>query len=87
LSDNCLQTGARDGDIAYASDRWIHHFVAWLSILLSAFLLIGAIVGLYVVQHPVRRLAMIGVFTAIFAVGVGLLTNVRRAELFAATAA
>ena len=61
--------------------------MAWVSVLLAAALLIGAIVALYAVQTPKKRLGLIATFTAMFAAGVGLLTNARRAELFAATAA
>jgi uncharacterized membrane protein YqjE len=66
---------------------YIARFVVIFSILLSAFLLIGAIIGLYIVQSPKARLGMIAAFTILFALGVGLLTNARRPELFAATAA
>jgi hypothetical protein len=82
-----FQTGPRDGKVVYVSDTRIGHFVAWLSVFIAAVLLIGAVVGLYVVQSPNARLAMIAAFTVAFAAGVGLLTNARRAELFAATAA
>jgi hypothetical protein len=81
------QTGKRDGHIAYASDIYIARFVNILSILVAAMLLIGAIIGLYAVQSPKKRLGMIATFTIVFAAGVGLLTNARKPELFAATAA
>ncbi|KAH5099394.1 hypothetical protein HBI21_054020 [Parastagonospora nodorum] len=77
---------ARKG-IAYASDRAISSFVAWFSTFLAALLLIGAIVVLYTVHSPDWRLGLIATFTTLFAGSVGLLTNARRAELFAATAA
>jgi len=48
---------------------------------------VGAIAGLYVEQRPKARLGMIAAFTATFALSVILLTNARRAEVFAATAA
>jgi hypothetical protein len=76
-----------DGHIANISDRGISHFVGWISVVLSAVLLIGAIASLYVVQSQNWRLGMIASFTMLFAVCVGLLTNARRAEVFAATAA
>jgi hypothetical protein len=50
-------------------------------------LLIGAIIGLYIITDPKRRLIMIGSFTVLFALSVGLLANARRAEVFAGTAA
>jgi len=48
--------------------------------------LIGAIVCLYAVVSPTKKLGIIAAFTTLFAANVGLLTNARRAELFAATA-
>jgi ABC-type Mn2+/Zn2+ transport system permease subunit len=58
-----------------------------LSILLAATLLIGSIVNLYLVRDNPKRLGLVGVYTAVFAASVGILSNVRRAELFASTAA
>lgn len=72
--------------IAYASDEAINTFVAWFSTCLAALLLIGAIVILYKVRDPDWRLGLIAMFTCLFAGSVGVLTNARRAELFAATA-
>jgi hypothetical protein len=71
----------------YASDRAIGTFVAWFSTFLASLLLIGAVVVLYKVHSPDWRLGLIAAFTTLFAGSVGLLTNARRAELFAATAA
>ncbi|KAH6860512.1 hypothetical protein B0T12DRAFT_454589 [Alternaria alternata] len=73
--------------IAYASNSAISAFVAWFSTFLAALLLIGAVVVLYNVTSPNWRLGLIATFTSLFAGSVGLLTNARRAELFAATAA
>lgn len=61
--------------------------MAVLSILLAAILLIGSIVNLYLVQDNLKRLGLVGVYTAVFAASVGILSNARRAELFASTAA
>jgi len=58
-----------------------------LSTLVAAMLLVGAIVTLYVVKSEKLRLGLIGVYTALFATTLALLTNARRAEVFAATAA
>jgi hypothetical protein len=68
-------------------ERHVVLAVALISFFVASLLLIGVIVGLYFEQDPKRRLVMIGVFTGIFALSVGLLTNARRAEIFAATAA
>lgn len=50
-------------------------------------MLVGAIVNLYFVQNNATKLGLIGMYTALFAGSVGILTNARRAELFASTAA
>lgn len=65
---------------------WI---VATLSIVLSAVLLLGAILALYFIPATQmgKRLAVIGIFTVVFAASIGALTNAKRGEIFAATAA
>ena len=55
--------------------------------ILAAVLLIVSIVTLYLVTNNNVRLALICVFTVVFAGSVHLLTNAKRAELFASTAA
>ena len=57
--------------------------------MVASILIIGAVTGLYKLRtkdDPVR-LGMIAVFTALFATSLGLLTNAKRVEIFAATAA
>jgi hypothetical protein len=44
-------------------------------------------VGLYWVTSDAVKLGMVAAFTAAFALSVGLMTNAKRAEIFAATAA
>ncbi|OCL01209.1 hypothetical protein AOQ84DRAFT_351025 [Glonium stellatum] len=73
--------------IVYASDRRMARFVIVLSITLAVVILVGSIVSLYIVRSPNKKLGMIAAFTVIFASSVGVLTNARRAELFAVTAA
>ena len=68
-------------------EKYVVWSVAFVSTVVAAILLIGAIVGLYIESSPIARLAMICCFTALFALSVGLLTNARRAEIFASTAA
>ena len=60
-----------------------------ISIVFSAILLVGAIVCLLLVSDRSinLRVGMIVLFTSLFALVVGLLTNARRAEIFGATAA
>jgi hypothetical protein len=63
------------------------YFVAILSTVLAALLLVGAIASLYAVKSTSTKLILIAVYNILFAISVGLLTNARRVELFAATAA
>jgi hypothetical protein len=55
--------------------------------LVATILLVGAIAGFYLIQEPLPRLGMLGGFTAAFALSVCLMTNARRVEVFAASAA
>ncbi|OAG07077.1 uncharacterized protein CC84DRAFT_1216081 [Paraphaeosphaeria sporulosa] len=67
-----------------------HHVVrtvAAISMTLAAILLIVAIISLYSVSNPKAKLGLVAMYTFLFAVSVALLTNARRAEVFAATAA
>lgn len=61
--------------------------VAIINILVASFLLIGSIIGLYFATNDALKLALIAVFTALFALSIGLMTNARRVEIFAATSA
>jgi hypothetical protein len=58
-----------------------------VTILVAAIFLIGTIVGFYFVQRPAVKLGMIAAFATAFAGCLGLITNARRVEIFAATAA
>jgi len=73
----------------YLSERRVQPVGAVISVLLSAVLLIGAIVCLlqFSDQGTSVRVGMIVLFTCLFASVVGLLTNARRAEIFGSTAA
>jgi hypothetical protein len=75
------------GKMYYFKTSVISWIVAVIAILISAFFLIGAIIILYFVRPMGARLGIVSAFTASFAVTVGLLTNAKRAETFAATAA
>ena len=59
-----------------------------ISILVAAHFVVGSILlyGLYFAQTPLQRLGFIQVFTIVFALCAGLVTNAKRAELFAMTA-
>ncbi|KAH8646767.1 hypothetical protein BX600DRAFT_518792 [Xylariales sp. PMI_506] len=61
--------------------------VTAISIVVAAVLLVGSITAFYFIETPSTKLILIYVFTAAFALSVGMMTNARRAEIFAATAA
>jgi FtsH-binding integral membrane protein len=61
--------------------------VAVIDLILAAILLIGAVVSLYYVSNPTAKLALVAVYTLLFAISVASCTNARKAEVFAATAA
>ena len=79
----------RNREIFYYSQRRIQRAGAVISIAFCAILLIGAIMCLMLVSDRSinLRVGMIVLFTSLFALVVGLLTNARRAEIFGATAA
>jgi len=82
-----FKTTQQDEQSAYISERSIAKFVAILSSILSAILLFGSITSLYFVHNPYALLGMLGGWTVLFAMCVGWLTNARRDQVFAATAA
>jgi hypothetical protein len=76
-------------ELFYFPERRIRFAGALISVLLSAVLLIGAIMCLLLIANYSMglRVGMIVLFTGMFAGIVGLLTNARRAEIFGSTAA
>ena len=62
-------------------------FVGAVKVILAVVLLFGAIFNLFYVTNEERRLGLIAGYTVAFALCVGLLTNARRSEIFAACAA
>jgi hypothetical protein len=61
--------------------------VALVNILLAMVLLVGSISSLYYVKSAPAILGTICGFTTLFALSVGLITNAKRAEIFAGSAA
>jgi len=80
---------ARDGRtrIGRFEERSISIAVSVISMLVAAVLLIGAIASFDAVHTEKAKVGMIAAFTAAFAVSMMVLTNARRAEIFAGTAA
>ena len=74
-------------EVKYYSEGTVHKVIAGISIIMAALLLEGAIVALYFITNPHVRLGLIALFMMLFAVGIGLLSNAKRSEMFAATAA
>ncbi|KAH8885875.1 hypothetical protein GQ53DRAFT_658951 [Thozetella sp. PMI_491] len=79
----------RDGrfKIGRFEDSSISLAVSAITIVVAAIFLIGSITGFYFVSNDVAKLAMIAAFTTAFALCISVMTNARRAEIFAATAA
>ncbi|KAK8030578.1 hypothetical protein PG990_000312 [Apiospora arundinis] len=77
----------RHGTSVVISERSVDKATTVLSSILSAVVLFGSIVSLYFVQNPYALLGMVGAWTILFAVCVGVLTNAKRDQVFAATAA
>ncbi|KAH6880395.1 hypothetical protein B0T10DRAFT_495357 [Thelonectria olida] len=78
---------ATASSVGYASGKKISNFISYVSTIIAALLLVGAILALYKSRSNDLKLGLIGLFTTIFAASVGLLTNAKRAEVFGATAA
>ncbi|PQE18787.1 chorismate mutase protein [Rutstroemia sp. NJR-2017a WRK4] len=76
-----------DGSIAQFSMKKMERFAAILSMIIAGALLIGAILALYFITNNGVRLALIGIFMVVFAASLHFLTNARRTEVFASTAA
>lgn len=73
--------------MGYASGKKISIFISYLSAILAALLLVGAIIILYKTKSNDLKLGLLALFTTLFAASVGLLTNAKQAEVFGATAA
>ncbi|KAH8165634.1 hypothetical protein CIB48_g2605 [Xylaria polymorpha] len=71
----------------YYSHKGVIRFSTLLGTVVASLLPIGSIVVLYSLSNMTTRLALIGVFTAIFSLGLGIFTNGRMVDIFSATAA
>ncbi|OBT99590.1 hypothetical protein VE01_02892 [Pseudogymnoascus verrucosus] len=76
-----------DPHSSYIRESTLAKTIAIISSILSAILLFGSIASLYFVHNGLALLGMLGGWTVLFAVCVGWLTNARRDQVFAATAA
>ncbi|KAF2436286.1 hypothetical protein EJ08DRAFT_655959 [Tothia fuscella] len=75
------------GGSAHFRERHVSLLVLLINLLVAGLLLVGVIIWLYFEETPVKRLIIISVFTGIFGLSIGILTNARRAEIFGASAA
>ena len=75
------------GRVASFSNNAIRRTVAVISICIAAALLYGAILNFYYVRDEHAVLGLIAVWTIAFALSVGMLTNAKRSEIFAACSA
>ncbi|KAH6666047.1 hypothetical protein B0J14DRAFT_205829 [Halenospora varia] len=82
----CLESHINNS-IAHFSMRKINRAAAILNMLIAAVLLLGAIILLYFITDSHIRIGIICIFTVAFALSIYLLTNARRTEVFASTAA
>ncbi|OJD28661.1 uncharacterized protein BKCO1_1230003 [Diplodia corticola] len=73
--------------VDYVRHQSVERVVSAISSILAAIFLIGAVLGLYFVESQHARLGMLCGFTLAFAGSLALLTNARRQEVFATTAA
>ncbi|KAF2002119.1 hypothetical protein P154DRAFT_618864 [Amniculicola lignicola CBS 123094] len=71
----------------YFPETTIRHIVSFTSVFIAAALLVGAITSLYFVQKPSSMIGLLAAFTTLFAGSIGLLTNARKVDIYAATAA
>ncbi|KKZ67723.1 hypothetical protein EMCG_06590 [[Emmonsia] crescens] len=76
-----------DGDVDYVSHSTVTTIVSTVSIILAAAFLLGAILALYLETDPGWRLFILFLFVVGFAGSLGALTNARRQDIFAGTAA
>lgn len=75
------------GPMYYYPVERVNLVVGIISVVVSAALLVGAIVALNFVKPMGWRLGVVGLFTVVFATSITLLTYARRVEVYGATAA
>ncbi|KAH7161442.1 hypothetical protein EDB81DRAFT_644117 [Dactylonectria macrodidyma] len=80
---------SRDGlsRISRSDERSVTMMVAFVNIIFAIILLVGPITSLSYVGSKAAVLGMICTFTVLFAVSLGFMTNAKRAEIFAGSAA
>ena len=74
-------------NVGSLSEDRLRAFVGIVNLLTASAMLFGAIYALHYEKNVEKRLALVASFTIAFALCIGLLTNARRPEIFAACAA
>ncbi|KAJ3479225.1 hypothetical protein NLG97_g8370 [Lecanicillium saksenae] len=88
LQDHWMfRTATLADDVEHIDEKHVALAAATVSTLVAAILLLGAIVLLRVIDRQNAQLGVIAMFMVLFVISVSLLTNARRAEVFASTAA
>ena len=73
--------------VRYGPESRIAKAVGFISVVVAAILLIGAIMSLYFITNPGWRLGLVAFWTSLFSLAVSILSTARRAEIFGAGAA
>ena len=73
--------------VKYFSERRISRLVTVVTVIAASLVIEAAVVALYLIKNETLRLAMIAVFTSIFAASLALMTDGRRTDIILATAA
>jgi len=76
-----------ESNIFLYRDSYFHLIANVIGTLISSLIPIASIVVLCFITEMPMRLAMVGLFTAIFSIALSLVTSGTRVEIFAATAA
>lgn len=91
LQKHWLFRRRHNSDLLDGTTRYKSSHIAWtlaiVVIVLAAILFVGAVVSLYFVAQPKAKLALVAVYTLIFAISVASCTNAQKAEVFATTPA
>lgn len=74
-------------DIYHYKESALESILGILVTVVASLLPICSVVALYIIQSNWVRLGMIAIFSACFSLALALMTNARRIEVFAATAA
>jgi len=82
-----FKTTSTGPDFEHIKEKHVSWVAAGVSTIAAAILLLGAIIILHFLKDEKAQLGIIALLEVLFAVSVGVLTNARRAEVFAATAA